>query len=164
MNLYEIDRQIQELIENSVDPETGELTLDPAALDALQMEREVKIENLACYVKNLTADAKAIKAEEQALSERRRAAENKAERLKRYLSDVLDGEKFSTSRVAISWRKTNSVQVDENLFLSSTANELIPGAITYEPKISKTAIKKAIEQGQTVIGAELVSNMSMSIK
>ena len=164
MNLYEIDRQIQELIENSVDPETGELTLDPAALDALQMEREAKIENLACYVKNLTADAKAIKAEEQALSERRKAAENKAERLKRYLSDALAGEKFSTSRVAISWRKTSAVQVDENLFLSSTANELIPGAITYEPKISKTAIKKAIEQGQTVIGAELVSNMSMSIK
>ena len=96
MNLYEIDRQIQELIENSVDPETGELTLDPAALDALQMEREAKIENLACYVKNLTADAKAIKAEEQALSERRKAAENKAERLKRYLSDALEGEKFST--------------------------------------------------------------------
>lgn len=164
MNLYEIDRQIQELIENSVDPETGELTLDPAELDALQMEREAKIENLACYVKNLTADAKAIKAEEQALSERRKAAENKAERLKRYLSDALAGEKFSTSRVAISWRKTNAVQLDENLFLSSTANELIPGAITYEPKISKTAIKKAIEQGQTVIGAELVSNMSMSIK
>ena len=164
MNLYDIDRQIQELIENSVDPETGELTLDPEALDALQMEREAKIENLACYVKNLTADAKAIKDEEQALAERRKRAERKAEWAKRYLSDVLAGEKFSTSRVAISWRKTNAVQVDENLFLSSTANELIPGAIIYEPKISKTAIKKAIEQGQTVIGAELVSNMSMSIK
>ena len=164
MNLYEIDRQIQELIENSVDPETGELTLDPDALDALQMEREAKIENLACYVKNLTAGAKAMREEEIALADRRRKAEAKAERLKAYLSDALAGEKFSTSRVAISWRKTNAVRVDENLFLSSTANELIPGAITYEPKISKTAIKKAIEQGQTVIGAELVSNMSMSIK
>ena len=164
MNLYEIDRQIQELIENSVDPETGELYLNDNELNALQMEREAKIENLACYVKNLVADAKAIREEEIALADRRRKAEAKAERLKAYLSDALAGEKFSTSRVAISWRKTNAVQVDENLFLSSTANELIPGAITYEPKISKTAIKKAIEQGQTVIGAELVSNMSMSIK
>ena len=82
MNLYDIDRQIQELIENCVDPETGELTIDTAALDALQMEREAKIENLACYVKNLTADAKKIKAEEEALAQRRKAAENKAERLK----------------------------------------------------------------------------------
>lgn len=168
MNLYEIDRQIQELIENSVDPETGELTLDPAALDALQMEREAKIENLACYVKNLTADAKSIKAEEQALSERRKAAENKAERLKRYLSDALAGEKFSTPRVAINWRNTTSVQLDEEVFLASEANKQlckeIINLISYEPKISKTAIKYAIATGHTVDGAELVSNMSMSIK
>ncbi len=163
MNLYEIDRQIQEIIESGVDPETGELTLDPEALDALQMERDAKIENLACYIKNLTADAKAIRVEEQALAERRRSAENKAERLKRYLSDALAGEKFSTSRVAISWRKTSAVQVDEAAFLADTNNWNL-GLYTMEPKISKTAIKEAISKGRVVSGAELVSGMSMSIK
>lgn len=164
MNIYEIDRQIAELIENGTDPETGELTLDPAALDALQLERDKKIESMACYIKNLSYDVKDLKAEEAALAERRKAAEKKAEQLKKYLSDVLAGEKFSTPRVAIRWSKTKSVQVDEDVFLSSKANELIPDAITYEPKISKTAIKKAIESGTKVIGAEIVENLSMTIK
>ena len=162
--LYEIDAQINDLVENSVDPESGVVTLDPAVLDALMMERDSKIENLALYYKNQNSLAKSCRDEELVYAERRKRAERKAEWAKQYLSNVLAGQKFNTVHVAISWRKTNAVQVDENLFLSSAANELIPGAITYEPKISKTAIKKAIEQGQTVIGAELVSNMSMSIK
>lgn len=164
MNIYEIDRQIAELIENGVDPETGELTLDQAALDALQLERDKKIESLACYIKNLSYDVKALKAEETALAERRKTAEKKAERLKKYLSEVLAGEKFSTPRVVIRWSKTKSVQVDEPVFLNCKANEMIPDAITYETKISKTAIKKAIESGQKVIGAEIVENLSMSIR
>lgn len=167
MNLYQIDSLIEALLadEACTDPETGELLPDiEAQLDALQMEREAKVENLACYVKNLAAAAKAMRDEEKTLAARRQAVEAKAERLKGYLSSALAGEKFSSPRVAISFRRTSSVLVNESLFLECKTNELIPGAITYEPKISKTAIKRAIEQGQAVIGAEIVSSMSMSIK
>ena len=88
MTLYEIDQKIQSL----VDPETGEL-LDYEAFSQLQMDREQKIENMALWVKDLAAGAKAIKEEEDNLKERRKAMENKVERLKTYLSIALDGEK-----------------------------------------------------------------------
>ena len=65
-NLYELTAQLENF-ELEVDEETGEITnLDE--LDALQLERDEKIENIALWVKNLTADAAAIKAEAQNLN------------------------------------------------------------------------------------------------
>ena len=104
MTLYEIDQAIQGL----VDPETGEL-MDYEAFAALQMD--AKIENMALWYKDLMADAKAIKEEADTLNERRKALENKAERLKSYLSLALDGEKFQTARCSVTFRKTSSIQV-----------------------------------------------------
>ena len=44
-----------------IDQETGELISVSQALDALRMEREAKLENVACWVKNLSAEADAIR-------------------------------------------------------------------------------------------------------
>ncbi len=74
MTLYEIDKAITDL----ADPETGEIT-DFEALDNLQMARDQKIENIACYYKNLVSDAEAIKAEEEALAERQKVAATRGE-------------------------------------------------------------------------------------
>ena len=108
MNLYEIDQEIM----NCVDMETGEI-IDPARLNELQMDRDTKIENIACWIKNLYADAEAFKTEKQSFADRQKAAENKAESLKKYLTNYLAGQKFSTPKVAISFRKTSSVNVTD---------------------------------------------------
>ncbi len=55
MTLYDIDRQIEDLI----DPETGEIT-DFEALDALQMERSEKIGQITRAYRNAIAEAAAI--------------------------------------------------------------------------------------------------------
>ena len=96
MNLFEIENEIM----NCWDQETGEI-LDSDRLDQLEMERDTKIENIALYIKNLTADAEALKAEKQSFAERQKAPENKAELLKKYHATYLAGQKFSTPRVAI---------------------------------------------------------------
>ena len=57
MKLYEIENAILECI----DTETGEV-IDIERLNELQMERETKIENVACWIKDLKAEAEAIKA------------------------------------------------------------------------------------------------------
>lgn len=153
MKLYEIDAAIMDCI----DLETGEI-VDADRLTALQMEREQKLENVALWVKDLDAEAKAIRAEEQSFAERRRALENKAESLREWLANALNGEKFGTTRVAISFRRTKSVQVDDVFKLD---DEFLKYS---EPKPDKAAIKKAIEAGQKIEGAELVESLSMSIK
>lgn len=153
MTLYEID---QELL-SCIDAETGEV-IDAEKLNSLQMERETKIESVALWIKDLKAEAEALKAEKQAFADRQKAVENKAESLKNWLSDALAGEKFKTTRVAVSFRKTKSVLVD-------SVYDLDAKYVKYkDPDPDKKAIREAIEAGQTVKGAQLVENVSVTIK
>lgn len=147
---------------NCIDEETGEV-VDIEALNNLSMEREIKIENLACWYKNLMADAEALKAEKNAFAEREKAAKNKAESIKRYLSSVLDGEKFTTSKCALSFRKSESVEVlDMDAFMSDDKAE---NYLKYaEPTVNKTELKKALKSGETFKGVLLSSNNNIQIK
>ena len=159
MTIYEIDQAIMKC----VDLETGEI-IDTEQLDKLQMEREKKLENVACWIKDLKAEAEALKNEKQALAERQRVAENKANSLKKYLAYALDGKKFSTAKCAVSFRTTESVEVTtegiENLMRDGKDDLL-----TYKtPEPNKTAIKQAIKDGLNVSGVQLVQNTSTIIK
>ena len=80
MKLYEID----EAILRCVDTESGEI-IDPVKLDELNLARAEKVENVALWIKDLKAEAEAIKAEKLALAERQKMAENKVDSLKRWL-------------------------------------------------------------------------------
>ena len=158
MKLYEIENAILDCI----DLETGEV-IDTERLDALQMERDAKIENVALWIKDLEAEAEAIKAEKMALAERQRVAENKAESLKKWLAYALDGQKFSTAKCAVSFRKTEKVEISDvgMIRLMKEHDELL----TYkEPEPNKTAIKQALKDGLTVQGVQLVQNISTIIK
>ena len=155
MNIYEIEQAIMDL----VDPETGEIT-DFEALDALSMARDEKIENVALWTKNLNAEAKAIREEEKALAEGRRAAETKADSLQRYLDRTLAGERFTTTKVAISYRKSKAVEIaDEEAFIKAGAY-LVP----QDPKIDRKAISDAPKTGAIATGAELVERNNIQIK
>lgn len=152
MKLYEIN----EAILNCIDPETGEA--DPDKLDGLLMMREEKLENLTLWVKELKAEADAIKAEEKALAERRQAKERKAESLKKYLDEALAGQKFETSRCVVSFRKSQKVEITD-------FDKIPDDYLRYKtPEPDKTAIKAAIKDGLTVEGCELVDSVTMSIK
>lgn len=154
MNLYEIDKAILACI----DPETGEL-IDEAALADLQMERTEKIKNVALWVKNLNAFVTALKAERDAFDERMKSAQKKADGLKKYLADALQGQKFSTDECVVSFRRSAAVAVLDEAVLPS---EYIAEKITKSP--DKAAIKAAIKSGIDVPGAALVDNLSVQIK
>lgn len=153
MNLFQIDEEIM----SCVDMETGEI-VDTERLAQLQMDRDTKIENIACWIKNLLSDAEALKAQKQAFADRQKAAENKADSLKKYLSEYLGGQKFSTDKVAISFRKTSAVNVID---MTQIPEEFLKFA---EPTADKTAIKNAIKAGNVIAGAEIVEGQSISIK
>ena len=158
MKLYEIDNAILECI----DMETGEV-IDAEKLDALNMERDAKIENVVLWIKDLKAEAEAIKADKLALAERQKIAENKVESLKKWVAYALGGQKFSTAKCAVSFRNTESVEVtDEGLeALMKEHDELL----TYKaPEPNKKAIKDAIKDGLSVAGVQLVQNVSTIIK
>lgn len=161
MTIYEIDQRILEL----VDPETGEL-LDFDAFDELKMERDQKIEGMALWVKELAATASAIKAEIDTLTERKKAVERRCESLKRYLSYILQGEKFSTARCSVSFRKSTSVQVDDqDQLIRWLEQNGYDDCVKYkEPEVSKTEVGKLIKSGMNVPFAHLESKQSMGVK
>lgn len=152
-SLYDIDTRLYSLL----DEDTGEIT-DIEAFEKIQLERDEKIENIALWVKNLKADAEALKAEKLAFAERQKSAEKKIDSLKHLLSDALGGQNFKTARVALSFRKSSEVQIDD-------IEEISDEYLRYKaPEPDKTAIKAAISEGKEVAGARLVSKVNLQIK
>lgn len=160
MKLYEYDELFLRLIESDngvfIDSETGEV-FEAEELEKLAIEKETKQENVALYIKELKAEAEALKAEKKRIDARISAAENRAEYLKNYLMGSLNGEKFKTARVAVSYRKSSSVEVTDEAALEDKFFKI-------EKKVSKTAIKEAIEAGETVKGAHIEEKQGMIIK
>lgn len=161
VTLYEIDRAILEVI----DLETGEI-LDTDRLEQLQLQREQKLEGIALYIKTLAAEAAAIKAEEDALAERRKAKENRAKSLKAYLSNALAGEKFETARVRLSFRKSTSLEItDELALLSWLEKNGKDDCIKYKlPEIRGSEVTKLIKAGEEVPGAALQEKQNLQLK
>ena len=160
MTLYEIDKSITDLMESSVDPETGEIQDITDALDALTMEQGQKRENIALFIKDLSAEAAAIRNEEKALADRRRVTENKAERLKNYLMASLAGEKFSTPKVSVSYRNSTAVYIeDEAEFLREH-----PEYARIKTEIDRAGIKDALKKGEQLSGAALEERTSMIVR
>ena len=166
--LYELDSKIAELLDTGfemscIDAETGEIDETQLAiyLEQLQLDRKTKIDNIAVYVKNLEAEAVAIRAEEKRLKERREAKERKAERLKNYIktSMLLQGEtKFESARVSMALRNSKAVVVDESKLESVYFTSKIVQSV------DKKAIREALEAGILVEGAMLEERKNLQIK
>lgn len=160
MKLYEIDQAISQVLENGfvMDEETGEIVFDETNLNALQMERESKIEGVAVWIKELRAEEAALKAEETALKERRERAGKKADRLLDFLNRSLT-EKFKTARVEIKFTNSVAVEVDNAV---AVPEDFTRQTVKIDP--DKKKIKDAIMHGHEVPGAHLVKKRTVKVK
>lgn len=159
--LYEIDKQIFEC----VDEETGEI-LDLERLNSLNIERTAKIENVALYIKELISDAEAIKTESDSLMERVKSKKAKADRLKEWLVNVLDGTEFETPRVKLGFRKSQKVKIEDDASLLEwlEKNDNISCIKYKSPEISKTELTKLLKQGIEIPYAILETSQNLQIK
>jgi hypothetical protein len=168
--LYEINADINRVIEEGVDPDTGEITpeTERKLLD-LEFSKEIKLENIALYAKNLESDAKAIDEEIKALQARKKTKMNRAAWLKRVLAGELNGEKMETPRVKISWRKSERLVIDvPDTELPAIwkknyrVRDLIKKVEVYN--LDKTATKKAIKEGRNIPFAKVEIHNNIQIK
>ena len=155
--LYEINADLEALLD-SIDPETGEI--DGDALTALTMERTEKLEGMALKLKNLTAEIEMIRAEESALAERRKTIERSRDSLKAFLMKSLDGEKLETPKVAISYRTSKAVEIDDDLFWATADIRFL----RQKAEINREEIKRALVAGENIPGAALVERVNLNIK
>lgn len=166
MKLYELTNDYLALLEAIDNDEIPEEAIADT-LESITACIEDKADSIACMLKNLDAECIAIKAEEASLAERRKAKERQHERIKQYLSDTLQSaglDKIETARNRITFRKSESVEVDEEAFIK-WAEINRDDLLTYSaPKVNKTAIKQALKDGIEIVGAELHIKNNIQIK
>lgn len=168
-SLYEINNEINALLqsdytqdESIVNYETGEITTIAEKLDELELDLKTKLDNVACYIKNLTADVDAIKNEEKNLAERRKVKENQLNRLKEYLANnlIIAGyNKFESARCVLSFRTSKAIEIAEGTELNE---KYLNVKVITEP--DKKALKEAIELGETIDGVQLIEKKNLQIK
>ena len=156
--LYEMTAQASELYELLQNEEIDEqVFLD--TLEAIGVEE--KIEGYCQVIKELQGDFDKYKAEADRLTARMKTAKNGIDRMKDSLLTFLkvSGQskvKAGTFAVSIGTSKQTNI-LDETLIPTEYK--------TPQPdKIDKTAIKKAIESGVDVAGAEIIINESVRIR
>ena len=160
--LYEIDQSILDC----VDLETGEI-INPEALTALQMEREAKLEGVALWIKDLNAEAEAVKAEADKLTARKKSLDNKITSLKAWLVWALDGQKLKTPRCSVYQTHSQRLTVtDEEKLVQYLKLDDDPDRYLRfrDPELKKDEIKKALKDGEFFPGVALEETESVVIK
>lgn len=141
---------------------------DQAFLDTLESlggELAVKAENTVAFLRNLETTAESIKEAESKMAQRRKAIEAKAERLKKYVLEVMqanDIQRIECPLFVLSIAKNPAAveiederQIPQDYFTSPPAPP---------PQLDKTLIKKALQDGFDVPGARLKQGVRLAIK
>ena len=133
-------------------------------LEGIGGDLETKAQNVALMARSLDADAAAIKQWSKDASERAKATEARAERLREYLAACMTlagAERIEAPGVVLSWRKSSAVVID--------TPDLIPAEFwrqkpAPEAEPDKLKIAEAIKFGADVPGAHVEQRRSLQIK
>lgn len=149
-NIYELTADIQ-LLWNLM--ENGEID-DDTLINAMQNSQEelsIKLEHYCMFIKNMEADAKAFKEEEQRLAARRKTLENTIERAKKamqYAMDVAGEKKVKGKLFSISLQNNPaSVVLDEQYMENIPEKYLI-----HKTDINKRLMAEDIKNGVDLEG------------
>ena len=141
----------------------GEITPELEQALAINEEQFVaKAEDYGHAILNLKGMAAAAKAEKERLAGLQKFYENTQKRLTDALSaamQVFGHDKVENATMRLSVRHTTATEVDD---LDQVPAEFKTTKV--EVVADKTAIKKAIQEGEDVPGAHLVENVSLQIK
>ena len=160
MRLYEINQRIEELSEQMVDIETGEINEEIfAELTELVEEKEDRLESIFLHIKNLASDITALKVERDSFDKRIKRKTREMDRLLDWTTMLQRGKTFETDKVRVKYRRSQKVEIkDESLI----PEKYIKFKTTKSP--DKTAIKEVLKNGGYVEGAVLVERFNPNIE
>ena len=169
--IYPVDIEISMLLASFVNSETGELNCTEEemqeAVKAVEIEFDKKIKELRNAYKDIQIEAKIIEAEAKALKEeaddardRATAMFNKAERVKRLIAYLLQGEEFKKDGVNIGYRKSSSAEIDDGFIEWAAKNA--PQFLNQT--VRKTDVMNAMKNGETFEFAHIKENRNIQIR
>lgn len=165
MTTKEIIEQLRviDVMRNATDEESGEYLYTEEHIakeeNKINATREQKLNAIQDYRLSLDDEIKRCQEKKAKQEANIKRTKNHQEYLKELQMDLLGGEKLKTDEYTFSYRTTKSVNItDESKVLDN--NIFIKTKI----EVDKTAIKKAIENGDEVLGAEIIENKSLSVR
>lgn len=162
--LYELAHQYRADLESLADMDLDDQTLADT-LEGLSGDLEIKAQNVVMFTRNLEATAAAIKDAEAQMAARRKALENRAAGLRRYVLESM--QHAGVSKIECPLFK---VAVRENpASVEIYEPGLIPSEYMRQPEPppatpDKAAIKAAIAAGAEVPGAKLTRGVRLEVK
>lgn len=162
--LYQIADQylqdMQMLQERDLDDQTFADTLE-----SLSGDLEVKATNVAMFIRNLEANAEAIKAAEKQMADRRKAIEAKAERIKEYLLENM--VRTNITKIESPYFKIAVRDNPDSVVIAMDAN--IPAEYYRQPPppeavLDKAKLKSDLQCGVVVDGCKLERKKRVEIK
>lgn len=157
--LYEIDDEIRAIWDNAEVDEDGEIHADFEALEALNIEREAKVEGVAMLRKETEAMRDAVKEEIKRLKERVEGFDKELESLDGYLRFATGEESFETAKAKISFRRSTRLIVDDE---GSIPKKWWKKKTT--ETIDKAGMKDAIlKEGKSIKGVHVEEYKNMKV-
>lgn len=137
-------------------------------LDGIGGELEDKAADIAVLIKEMNAEAAALREEELNLAERRKAKENRVKWLTQYLADNMQAAglaKVDRPRATLSFRKSKGVKIDDEEGFILWAEEAGQSRfLNVKTTVNKTAIRDALKAGDELPGAVIEERQSLQIK
>jgi predicted phage-related endonuclease len=165
MKLYQINHEIENIIENNVS-ETGEISTEIVNLiESLEIQRKDKVQSLALLYKDFNYFSDSIANEIKSLQQKKKSIENKIDFIKKYLErNLAEGEKFNETNFTITWRKSTSIEVDPFINEKKFA-EQFPDLVNIKIELQKNKIKDLIKTtGVIPEGINYVEKNNLVIK
>lgn len=160
MNLFNIKQEYINLVNTIID-NNGELSPELSqALSINETELKEKAINYGYVIRSFEYENDIIDAEIKRLKALKEQKEKAIQKLKDAVSDAMNLygiEKVESPALKLSFRKSESVEISENL-----DKRFMIEKVTLQP--DKVAIKEAIKKGEQVDGAVLVINQNLQIK
>ena len=157
MKMYELTEAYQNLMELDLEPEQLQ-----EALASIQGDIAEKAENIAKAMRTMELEENALTEEINRLQAMVKTRKNRRESLKSYLDMNLkaaDVKKLEAGTFKFSYRKSTSVKIaDEDAIPEEYKTEKVTVSV------SKNDIKKALNNGVVIPGAELEEKQNLQIK
>lgn len=166
--LYEINRDIEELLDESinakldeetaVNTETGVMFNLTERLEALNVEKNEKIKSVAAYADDISAKLDNLKKKADEIAKTRKTLQNELDGLLDYLLWATNKKGFESDEIVVKVRTTKRTTVFDE--------EAIPEEFwktKIERSVMKDEIRKAIKAGRNIPGAMLSDNYKVDI-
>lgn len=159
MNLFELNDKFREL--EKMEDVDSDILKD--TLDSLEIDRNEKLDNIATWIEKNKSQIDWIKNKIADLRKMQKALTNKNDSLMQYLTDAIDdiGVKSIQTQNHVLKPRNYAPRVE---ILDETKIPARFVELETKTKIDKTEIRKAIQNGETVDGAEMTANRKTVIK